>query len=162
MPVPHSVSVYHVESLVVPRISENLASGATEKDKGSAKVRKIHPLETINIFKMFHGTLFNSFWDISARTKVVDQPQSNVTYCVFLVLGLGSLAVARELHGRGLNHCWAERQLQFFVDHQSTQQRQPNGNVGLRWGIPHNCVLVCAKVCRDKIFQITCKNVFNI
>lgn len=69
---------------------------------------------------------------------------------------LGSLAVARELQVRRLDHCWAERQLQLFVDHQSTQQSQPNGNVGLGWGISHNGVLVCAKVCRRKTSEIAC------
>lgn len=56
------------------------------------------------------------------------------------------------LHARGPDHRRAERQLQLSVDHQPTEQNQPDRHAGLGGGFPHHCVVVCAKVRRDKMF----------
>lgn len=45
---------------------------------------------------------------------------------MFCILLLGSLTVAGRLHAGGPVHCTAERQLQLPVDHQPTQQKQPD------------------------------------
>ena len=65
------------------------------------------------------------------------------------VLWIGSSAVAGELQLSGSDHRWAQRQLQLSVDHLPTEQKQPDINAELKWGISHHRVLDCAKVYSD-------------